>query len=817
LAINRNEIMIKQFNIKIYKVGKIKIVSKWLGIALLFLSSFDFANAQESVPNKIQNDLESYTQQHLQEKLFLHLDKNVYLANEICWFKIYNVDAFYHLPIGISKIAYVELIDTKNNPVVQSKIAIAAGAGTGSIQIPLHLPTGSYTLRAYTNWMKNSSTHFFFEKPITIINTVEKLEPIITAKKEEVGVQFFPEGGNLVSDLESTIAFHVTNQYGKGVNGTGTIVNENNDTITSFSTLKFGLGKFNLKPTKAHTYKAILNLADGKVIKQSLPSISKTGWVLHLENNKSSSLQIKVQGISVPTDTIYLLVHTRGIVKTVQSGAMQNGTAAFIIDKNMLGDGISTFTLFDQHKQPVCERLYFKQPEKVLDLGLKIESSTYEFRKKVNVEITTHNEAGQEVPANMSMAVYKIDSLEPIDPMDIKSYLLLSSDLVGAVEMPNSYFNPASLSNEEAIDNLMLTHGWRRFSWEQINENNKPYFEFIPELAGHIINGKISNNNLPTKDKAVFVSIPGLNTQFKSTISDELGKIKFELRDFYNHGQIIVQVDSPQKNNSKIEISSPFSSSFSNKILLTPIPFAQINNNALAEHHVANVVLNNYKKEDLHQFILPTIDTNAFYYHTDRVYFLDKFVRFTTLEEVIREYVLPLSLTKRNGQFHLNVYDDANKFFDTPPLVLLDGVIVADLNKLFDYDPLKIKKLEIVSRTYYLGNLTFNGIVNFTTYNGKSEGYEYDPHALVLDYEGLQQQREFSAPLYETQKEIDNRLPDFRNVLYWSPSVNTSSTGKKSVFFYTSDIAGKYVIVLQGMTSKGQLGSTQLPFEIKAH
>ncbi len=809
--------MIKQFNIKVYKVGKIKIVSKLLGLALLFLSSFDFVSAQESVPNKIQNDLETYTQQHLQEKLFLHLAKNVYLSNEICWFKIYNVDAFYHLPIGISKIAYVELIDTKNNPVVQSKIAIAAGAGTGSIQIPLHLPTGSYTLRAYTNWMKNSSTQFFFEKPITIINTVEKLEPIITAKKEEVGVQFFPEGGNLVSGLESTIAFHVTNQYGKGVNGTGTIVNENNDTITSFSTLKYGLGKFNLKPTKEHTYKAILNLADGKVIKQSLPFISKTGWVLHLENNKSSSLQIKIEGISVPNDTIYLLVHTRGIVKTVQSGAMQNGSAAFIIDKNMLGDGISTFTLFDQHKQPVCERLYFKQPEKVLDLGLKIESSIYEFRKKVNVEVTTHNEVGQEVPANMSMAVYKIDSLQPIDPMDIKSYLLLSSDLVGAVEMPNSYFNPAALSNEEAIDNLMLTHGWRRFSWEQINENKKPYFEFIPELAGHIINGKISNNNLPAKDKAVFVSIPGLNTQFKSTISDELGKIKFELRDFYNHGQIIVQVDSPQKNNSKIEISSPFSSSFSNKILLTPIPFAQINNNALAEHHVANVVLNNYKKEDLHQFILPTIDTNAFYYHPDRVYFLDKFVRFTTLEEVIREYVLPLSLTKRNGQFHLNVYDDANKFFDTPPLVLLDGVIVADLNKLFDYDPLKIKKLEIVSRTYYLGNLTFNGIVNFTTYNGKSEGYEYDPHALVLDYEGLQQQREFSAPLYETQKEIDNRLPDFRNVLYWSPSVNTSSTGKKSVFFYTSDVAGKYVIVLQGMTSAGQLGSTQLPFEIKAH
>ncbi len=150
-------------------------------------------------------------------------------------------------------------------------------------------------------------------------------------------------------------------------------------------------------------------------------------------------------------------------------------------------------------------------------------------------------------------------------------------------------------------------------------------------------------------------------------------------------------------------------------------------------------------------------------------------------------------------------------------MVLLDGVFVPDLNKLIEYNPLKIRKLEVVSRTYYLGNLSFNGIANFSTYNGKTEGYEYDPSALVLDYEGLQQQRQFSAPLYENQKEIDNRLPDFRNLLFWQPTITTSGTGNKSLSFYTSDIAGKYVIVLQGMTKDGQLGVKHLEFEVKGH
>lgn len=811
--------MKKHLNHSFYTSAINKLTQCILGTVMLLLSVLTMANAQETTGNKIQADLEAYSQQHLQEKLFLHVDKNVYLSNEICWFKIYNVDAFFHHPLGISKIAYVELLDAKNRAVVQTKINLSAGEGDGSFQIPATITTGNYVLRAYTNWMKNSSANFFFEKAITIINTLTKSSSVAEIKKEERTIRFFPEGGNLVHHIQSTIAFHVTNQYGKGLDAAGIIVNEKNETITNFNTTKLGIGRFDFQPDTAHQYKAIINFADGSILKQDLPTIYANGMVLHLED-KNNQLKLSVQSSQKSNDIIYLLVHTRGIVKKVQSLILQNGNAEFMLDKNELGDGIATFTLFDQQKQPICERLFFKQPSQTLDLGVKIESSEYEFRKKVNVQINSNNEAGAGISANLSMAVYKIDSLQSIDAMDIRSYLLISADLADAVEMASSYFNTTDANNALALDNLMLTHGWRRFIWENILANKKTYFEFLPEYAGHFINGKINNktNGSNLKDKAVFVSVPGLHTQFRSTSSNESGNIKFEMKDFYNKGQIVVQLDSIQKNTSTIEIASPFSNKFSNKILLTPIVYDQMSTTSLSQHHVANLVLNNYKNADLNKFNVPTLDTNAFYSHPDRIYLLDNFVRFTTLEEVIREYVTPLSLTKSNGRFHLNVYDEENKqFFDGPPLVLLDGVFVPDLNKLIEYDPLKIRKLEVVSRTYYLGNLSFNGIANFSTYNGKTEGYEYDPSALVLDYEGLQQQRQFSAPLYENQKEIDNRLPDFRNLLFWQPTITTSATGNKSLSFYTSDIAGKYVIVLQGMTKDGQLGVKHLEFEVKGH
>ena len=147
--------------------------------------------------------------------------------------------------------------------------------------------------------------------------------------------------------------------------------------------------------------------------------------------------------------------------------------------------------------------------------------------------------------------------------------------------------------------------------------------------------------------------------------------------------------------------------------------------------------------------------------------------------------------------------------------VLLDGVPILNMDKFIEYDPLKIRKLEVVSRTYFSGNMAFNGIANFITYKGKMEGYELDPRATLIDYKGLQLQREFSAPVYENQAQIDSRSPDFRHLLNWSPNINTSRKGKINTSFYTSDVAGKYAIVLQGITKEGQPVYQEKIFTVK--
>ncbi|HUM65241.1 MAG TPA: hypothetical protein PLV32_05325, partial [Chitinophagaceae bacterium] len=74
------------------------------------------------------------------------------------------------------------------------------------------------------------------------------------------------------------------------------------------------------------------------------------------------------------------------------------------------------------------------------------------------------------------------------------------------------------------------------------------------------------------------------------------------------------------------------------------------------------------------------------------------------------------------------------------------------------------------------------------------------PGLIAVDYEGLQLQREFYSPSYESDSDRAKRIPDLRSTLYWSPWLS----GKNGVQFYTSDQSGQFKVVLQGIGSNGQ-------------
>ena len=113
------------------------------------------------------------------ERIYLQTDKQLYLAGELVYMKVFTVTPEKE-PLSFSKIVYVELLDEENSRV-QVKIELANGVGDGWMELPLNLPTAYYRLLAYTRFMRNETESVFFGKNIAVVNTFQpnqiRIEP----------------------------------------------------------------------------------------------------------------------------------------------------------------------------------------------------------------------------------------------------------------------------------------------------------------------------------------------------------------------------------------------------------------------------------------------------------------------------------------------------------------------------------------------------------------------------------------------------------------------------------------------------------------
>jgi hypothetical protein len=788
--------------------------AKALGTLLFCVAYFAALSIDAQVLTKLNNRFAYYQRTNLHEEIFVHINKSFYVAGDILWFKIYNIDGATNKLLNISKVAYVELLDNNHNAVMQAKITLNQGTGNGSLYIPFSLNTGNYQLRAYTSWMKNFGADSFFENLVTIVNPLKSAPISFKPTASAYDIQFFPEGGHLVKNLTSTVAFKLTGADGKGMPCSGAIINQRNDTVVRFRTLKFGLGSFAFKPFGRTGYKAVIKINNTIVVKE-LPEISESGYTMHAINaGENWDVEIK-NSDSTLSSNVYLIAHSKRPVFFAARAKLVNGSAHLSIEKNKLADGATYVTLFDEQQRPICERLIFKRPAKKLLIDAGTDNRIYATRKKVVLAVSSRDQDNKDIAANLSVSVFRTDAFQNEETDNhISGYLWLRSDLKGYIESPEYYLENKSLEADQALENLMISQGWTQFDWNKVLNGNTAHFKFLPEYTGPIITGRITNttNNRPSNGIMAYLTIPGVPTQLYVAKSDSAGQLLFNAGSFYGLREIVVQTNPLQDSTYHIDIANPFSEQYNN----AAIPALNINEStkqALMDNSLNMQVQNIFAANQLKQFYTPNIDSNAFYGIPTKTYMLDNYTRFTTMEEVLREYVTAIAVSKRQGKFVVRSYK-----VDQPlgnPLILLDGVPVFDADKLFKFDPLKVKRLEMVSANYRYGPAFFNGVMSVTTYKGEGLTYEIDPRAVVLDYDGLQLERKFYSPVYDSEAQLNSSIPDFRTALYWNPEVITQTGGKTNLKFYTGDKAGRYVGIIEGISVNGEVGSQHFSFEVK--
>jgi hypothetical protein len=125
-----------------------------------------------------------------QEQIYVHTDKPYYVPGDTVWFRTHLVDAVTHTPISRSRYVYLELHDQQADTLVQRIIVKCDSDGVfaNAITLPRHLHGGSYTLAAYTQWMRNFPAERFFYKPLWVVGNLPQVKQEFTSSK--TGVYF---------------------------------------------------------------------------------------------------------------------------------------------------------------------------------------------------------------------------------------------------------------------------------------------------------------------------------------------------------------------------------------------------------------------------------------------------------------------------------------------------------------------------------------------------------------------------------------------------------------------------------------------------
>lgn len=137
------------------------------------MSLFAQTNSLDKLQMLIDKRFENFQRSSLQEKLYLQTDKPYYSAGEDIWFKGYLVSASTHQLTPMSRYIYVELVDKMDSIVQRVKIKKDSLGFAGVLKLKPEQPSGYYGLRAYSYWMQNVGSDFFFSKNIYIGNPID--------------------------------------------------------------------------------------------------------------------------------------------------------------------------------------------------------------------------------------------------------------------------------------------------------------------------------------------------------------------------------------------------------------------------------------------------------------------------------------------------------------------------------------------------------------------------------------------------------------------------------------------------------------------
>lgn len=794
-----------------------------LAASVLLFFSFELA------AQKFEAALNVLATQHSPEKIYMHYDKEYYVAGENIFFKAYLFSD--GKPSGISNNLYLQFTDSKGGVVSTKKFPVMGAVAKGSIEVSDSLPQGNYYLRAITPVMLDYDEAFTYKKNIFIF------KPSVVASKEKapaqnVSLQFFPESGQLVDGILTVVAFKAIDQWGTPVEVNGIIRTEEGTTIASFKTYHDGIGKVPFKPQSGKKYTADVETDAGKRTYQ-LPEVKASGINLKIQDER---MQDGTKGKKFQlsrSEKDKALFESVVLVAEINNHIVYENEIAFEDYPSVIGhlvtdslpSGILHFTVFNKEGMPLAERLSFvDNQEYVSNATIATTKISTEKRAENSIELSFPDA----IQRSCSVSITDASGNSFNDNDNIWSRLLLTSDLKGYVYNPSWYFANHNDTTRQGIDNLLLTHGWTRFNWAKILANQFPEKKYSDE-AFISINGIVMNdkNELLTSGRLnLYLEAEDSSTRNYEVPVDAAGKFRMDSLLFYGKAKFFyAYTDSKDKprpaivhldSDSLQKIMTGMPGNLMESVITRDINLAESKEEVNTRYGYVKSRLDEIKElERVTVYAIankkPIDAVNEKY--TTGVFRSPGKVNLDNINE-------PANDKSMNGMDYVKnriqqIEIQGGGIVNRKNFSLISGQKWA-VGIFIDEAPASIIQLRLLRaddialvKFYEAG---FVGVgSNFpggalAVYTKERSNEDEKPDKLsFVEYKGYSISKEFYTPDYNN-KEMKSPLSDNRTTLYWNPDVYTDTETKSlKLNFFNNDFSKKFKVVLEGFDAAGKL------------
>ena len=453
----------------------------------------------------------------IQEKVYLHLDNNCYFKGDTIWYKSYVVRADNLGYTDMSHILYVELLSPDGLVVERQNIIVSPdGYGDGNFALKDSLYSGYYELRAYTRWMlnfrvtehpygrkdreyfynKEMASDFFrqfgtvysrvvpvYERPDSAGDYAQKYivsrpkTRIEKEQKEDLLVNFYPEGGHLIAGTRCRVAFEVHDEEGQQIDIEGAVRIPNRSDSLRIRTTHQGRGVFTVDVPTDGRLRARFTY-HGKDYRFDLPKAEDVGCALRLDATGSElTAEIEPHGFAAGS-SFAVAVLCRGVLKyfqTLTNSPQQGNHTSHLIDASLLPTGVNNLIVLDEDGRLLADRLFFVNHH---DFDLNpVSVSGFQSEYQPFEAVTLQFQAPAAMK-HLSISVRDGANEElTYDTGSIMTDLLLSSELKGFVAYPDYYFEADDAEHRQALDLLMMVQGWRRYDFTEITNGERLRYE----------------------------------------------------------------------------------------------------------------------------------------------------------------------------------------------------------------------------------------------------------------------------------------------------------------------------------------------------